>query len=115
MSIAGEIAASLEEFHVNEANLHELINGPEGEIVRDLVSRAIRVEGLAKQNATSRPGPMVRTGRLRGSITWRLGVDLLGPYADIGSNVEYAIYLELGTSNMPAYPFLLPALETGGG
>lgn len=29
----------------------------------------------------------------------------------VGSNVEYAIYQEMGTSNMPAQPFLRPAVR----
>lgn len=78
---------------------------------RDLARRAIQVESAAKVNASGRPGPNVRTGRLRASISWRLGEDYLGLYADIGSNVEYAGYVENGTDRAPAYPFLKPALE----
>lgn len=29
----------------------------------------------------------------------------------VGSNVEYAVYLEFGTSKMPAYPWLRPAVS----
>jgi phage gpG-like protein len=105
--------------------------------MRDLARRAIRVEGAAKRNATGNhapganagaggsgirttragasteglSGPNVITGRLRNSITWRLGEDEHGPYAEVGSAVEYAAYVELGTSRAPAYPFLRPALE----
>lgn len=78
---------------------------------RDLALRAIRVESAAKVNASGRPGPNVRTGRLRASISWRLGEDALGLYADVGSNVEYAGFVELGTDRAPAYPYLRPALE----
>lgn len=78
---------------------------------RDLAQRAIRVETAAKVNASGRPGPRVRTGRLRSSISWRLGQDALGIYADIGSNVEYAGYVEYGTDRAPAFPYLKPALE----
>lgn len=78
---------------------------------RDLAQRAIRVESAAKVNASGRPGPNVRTGRLRSSISWRLGEDALGLYADIGSNVFYAGYVEEGTDRAPSYPFLRPALE----
>jgi phage gpG-like protein len=103
-----EIDAAKSSFRFNSEQLRAQLAVP---IAADLSRRAIRVESAAKQNATGRPGPNVRTGRLRGSITWRLGADLRGPYADIGSNVLYAPYVELGTSRMPAYPFLRPALE----
>lgn len=29
----------------------------------------------------------------------------------VGTNVEYALYLETGTSKMPAYPWFRPAIE----
>ena len=50
----------------------------------------------------------VDTGRLRNSITHQ-------QYSEdtevIGTNVEYAPYVELGTSKMGAKPFLRPAAE----
>lgn len=103
-----EVRAALERFRFNEAEYRHLLRFDVG---KDLVRRAIRVESSAKEHATHRPGPNVQTGRLRGSITWRLGVDATSPYADIGSAVVYAPYVELGTSRAPAYPFLRPALE----
>lgn len=106
-----DVAASIKSFRWEQANLHKLLASPEGAVGRDLVRRALRVETAAKHNATDRPGPRVQTGRLRGSITWRLGSDALGIYADVGSAVLYAPYVELGTSNMPAYPYLRPALS----
>jgi phage gpG-like protein len=47
---------------------------------------------------------------LRSSISWRVDVDALGAYADVGSNVEYAAFVELGTDRMAARPYLRPAL-----
>lgn len=108
--IQAEIAEAMATFRWNQVELDRLLRGPTGAVARDLVRRAFRVEAAAKQNATGRPGPMVRTGRLRGSITWRLGKDWRGLYADVGTAVEYAPYVELGTSNAPPYPFLRPAL-----
>jgi HK97 gp10 family phage protein len=113
-AVRGEISVALERFRFNEAGMRELLQGP---VSRDLVRRAIRVEAQAKRNASQPPpsvagsGPSVRTGRLRGSITWRLGVDAISPYADIGSAVFYAPFVELGTSRMQARPYLRPALE----
>jgi len=105
-----------EEIVFNEGPLHELLNGPQGPVARDLALRAIRVESAAKQNASHPPpsvpgsGPAVRTGRLRSSITWQVFADGEGLYADIGSNVEYAGYVELGTERMAPRPYLRPAL-----
>lgn len=113
-AIQGEIKLAVERFRFNEAGLRELLHN---EVSRDLVRRAIRVEAAAKKNASQPPpsqpgtGPSVRTGRLRGSITWRLGQDAESPYADVGSAVFYAPFVELGTSKMAARPFLRPALE----
>lgn len=97
-------------FRWNEGALRELLESPHGDVARDLAQRAIRIESRAKQNASGRPGPNVQTGRLRSSITWRLGVDSQGLYADIGTNVPYGRYLELGLRNGARYPFLAPAL-----
>ena len=47
----------------------------------------------------------VDTGRLRNSITHVVDAEA----AYVGTNVEYAPYVELGTSRMRARPFLKPA------
>lgn len=100
----------------NDAALTALLAGQGGAVARDLARRAIRVETQAKINASHTPpsvpgsGPAVRTGRLRASITWALGFDSEGQYVDVGSNVEYAAYVELGTDRMGARPYLRPAL-----
>ena len=54
----------------------------------------------------------VDTGRLRASITNVILKIAEGIYQGrIGSNVEYAPYVALGTSKMPAQPYLRPAIE----
>ncbi len=101
----------------NEGALHELLAGPNGAVERDLALRAIRVEAAAKANASHpRPsvpgsGPAVRSGRLRASISWRVLSDGEGVYAEVGSAVEYAAYVELGTERAAPRPYLVPALE----
>lgn len=116
-----EIAQAVASFRFNEAEMIKMLNSPEGPVFRDLERRAIKVQNSAKLHATDRPGPRVRTGRLRGSITHRLGRDAQGPYADIGTAVHYAPFVELGhdvvrggrvVGHAPAYPFLRPALLT---
>jgi HK97 gp10 family phage protein len=76
----------------------------------DLYKRGLRVESQAKQNASGRPGPNVDTGRLRSSILTTMTEDARGPVAVVGAYTSYAIYVEKGTDNAPAYPFLRPAL-----
>ncbi len=86
-----------------------------------IVARAAHiVERQAKKNATGRPGPRVRSGRLRGSITTEI---LSWDKARVGTNVYYAPFVEFGHAQtmawghlmappgwVPAYPFLYPAV-----
>lgn len=113
-----EVKALVNDFRINEAAYRALLVGP---VARDLVRRAIRVEAAAKHRATGPPpskpgeGPGVVTGRLRGSITYRLLADGTGPFVDVGTAVFYAPFLELGTRYMEPRPFLVPALEAARG
>lgn len=112
-------------------NTEEILNALEKAKRRGLVAIGLAAEGHAKR-ATP-----VDTGRLRNSITYALageqthvesykarkgGKDRETYTYDgnapgkkgedavyIGSNVEYAPYVELGTSKMAARPFLKPA------
>jgi HK97 gp10 family phage protein len=52
--------------------------------------------------------PLLETGALRDSITHN--VDSNGKEAAVGTDLDYAKYLEFGTSKMPARPFLGGAL-----
>lgn len=82
----------------NEAALAELLEGEQGAVALDLQRRALNVESQAKLNASGGPpGPNVRTGRLRASITHEVGRDERGLVARIGSNVSYARHVEDGT------------------
>lgn len=89
--------------------------------VSDAIAMALEMIGLTiegdaelelskpKAHADGTIRPNVDTGRLRSSITHR--TDEREKSVAIGTNVEYGIYLELGTVRMPAgYPFLKPAL-----
>src|SRR5699024_3962422 len=61
-------------------------------------------------HTASAPGdaPNIDTGRLVNSLTvTRSG----STSAEVLSNVEYAAYLELGTTKMKARPFMTPAVE----
>lgn len=50
----------------------------------------------------------IRTGRLRNSLSHAVQMNEQAVY--IGSNVEYAGYVELGTSRMKPRPYLKPAV-----
>ena len=66
------------------------------------------VERQAKINVSKSTGhPQVQTGRLRSSIMHEVGQGEVS----IGTNVVYGKYLEFGTSRMPPYPWLFPAVE----
>lgn len=53
----------------------------------------------------------VDTGKLQGSIDGTVRTRGDNIVFLVGSPVEYAAYVELGTSNMSAQPYLRPALE----
>ncbi len=59
-------------------------------------------EGYAKMKCP------VDTGNLRNSITHTVNVEEQAAY--IGTNVEYAAFVEMGTSKMKAQPYLKPAV-----
>lgn len=76
-------------------------------IDRALVA-ALEEIGLVAEGYAKRACP-VDTGRLRNSITHI--VDEGTRHVIIGTNVEYAQYVELGTVHQKAQPFLKPAAE----
>lgn len=86
------------------AELTALLEGPDGPVAKDLTRRALKCQRTAKRLCP------VDTGRLRASIAWRLERDAEGLAAVIGTNTHYAAYIEFGTRNMRAQPYLRPAL-----
>ena len=83
-------------------NSKEVLEAMQQAAVRALETCGLVAEGYAKKLAP------VDTGNLRNSITRT--VDDGEPAAYIGTNVEYALYQELGTIHMKAQPFLKPAV-----
>ena len=78
----------------------EAIEVAVGDAVR---KAAMEVERNAKINCP------VDTGVLRSSI----GAEEITPLLfEVGTNVEYAAFVEFGTSRMAAQPYLEPAAET---
>lgn len=109
----------------NGSALQTLFHDQHGGLARDLARRAIRVQNHAKLNATGRAvagarnpagrGPRVQTGRLRSSIAWGIFNGDVGISARIGTNVSYAMHLELGLRGGRTYPFLADALGAARG
>jgi HK97 gp10 family phage protein len=53
--------------------------------------------------------PLLETGEMRASIQWSTSHD--GLEGHVGSNLDRAVYQELGTSRIPPRPFLAGALH----
>lgn len=102
------------------SNKDEILEALGEQLGQAMIAIGMTAESNAKQEITkavydtpeSKSG-YVRTGRLRNSISY--GVDTSEPAVYIGSNVEYAPYVELGTSKMRARPYLKPAVENYAG
>lgn len=75
------------------------------------IGAALEEIGLLAENYAAKKCP-VDTGNLRGSITYEVDAGDNAVY--IGTNVEYAPYVELGTSRQEAQPFLRPAASEHG-
>ena len=91
---------------VNEDNTDKATEG-----IESAIGAALEEIGLLAENYAAKKCP-VDTGNLRGSITY--GVDTADNAVYIGTNVEYAPYVELGTSRQKAQPFLRPAASEHG-
>jgi len=73
--------------------------------LEDAKERALEMIGLQVEGYAQLLAP-VDTGRLRNSITHVVN----GDSVVIGTNVEYAVYQEFGTSKTEAHPYLKPAV-----
>ena len=87
------------------------------ELERVLIRSALRMERDAKINATS--DPVVRTGRLRSSITGLVDAPLGSPRVVLraggstsGSDVDYAEFVEFGTRYIKPRLFLGRAVNS---
>lgn len=61
---------------------------------------------IAKQRAPRDSGEMAE------SIRAEHGQDQMGPYSDVTVDPFYATFVEFGTSQMPARPFMRPAVAS---
>ena len=79
------------------------------EALEQAKQRGLEAIGLAAEGHAKKSAP-VDTGRLRNSIAHAVK----GDAAYIGTNVEYAPYVELGTSRQAPKPYLRPAATQHG-
>lgn len=91
---------------VRQDNTGQAIDG-----IDSAIGVALEKIGLLAENYAEEKCP-VDTGNLRGSITHEVDAGDNAVY--IGTNVEYAPYVELGTSRQKAQPFLRPAASGHG-
>lgn len=91
---------------VTQDNTEQVIDG-----IDSAIGVALEKIGLLAENYAARKCP-VDTGNLQGSITHEVDAGDNAVY--IGTNVEYAPHVELGTSRQKAQPFLMPAASEHG-
>lgn len=96
--LASDVSGLLE---IREDNAQRIADAIDHALARALEEVGLVAEGYAKKACP------VDTGRLRNSITHQVRPSEKSVY--IGTNVEYAPYVELGTSRMEPQPFLRPA------
>lgn len=82
-------------------NLSELNTQIEAGVQKAKLRAAFEIEREAVSEV------QVDSGRLKNSIMTREDGDIV----EVGSDVEYAQYVEFGTSKMAAHPYLQPAVE----
>lgn len=96
-----------------EAFLRELTGSSEKALnaaCEELTKTAYDIEKTAKQNIKT--NKTVDTGRLLGSVKTKTKKSNGSVEAEVGTNVEYANYIEYGTRKMGAKPFLNPAFDS---
>lgn len=91
---------------VTQDNTGQVVDG-----IGSAIGVALEEIGLLAENYAAKKCP-VDTGNLRASITHEVDDGDNAVY--IGTNVEYARYVELGTSRQKAQPFLRPAATEHG-
>lgn len=91
------------DFKIDQNNVDQALSELEQKEARALEAIGLKAEGYAKALCP------VDTGNLRNSITHQVSLSEDGVY--IGTNVEYAPYVELGTVKKKERPFIRPAVE----
>lgn len=92
------------EVHITD-HIHEVLDAFNKQKITALNAVGMQAVNHAKRNIVRQKA--VDTGNLLNSITH--AVDSSDDSVYIGTNVEYAPFVELGTYKMPARPYLKPA------
>lgn len=100
---SADLAGVLE---IRENNAEQVAAALNSAIARALTMIGQQAEGNAKLICPT------DTGRLKNSITNQIDMDENAVY--IGTNVEYAPYVELGTMRQDPHPYLKPAASEHG-
>lgn len=76
-------------------------------------SGRIYSKGKGKIHIASRPDepPAIDTGNLRASIQSKVQVRGINVIGEVGSDMPYSLYLELGTRTMAKRPYLMPMVR----
>ena len=99
----------MDKVSINHEAIYKMMHDQRGPVARDMKRRGRNVKALAKVKVP------VDTGALKKSITSRMLEDNHSIYVEIGSELDYAVYVELGTRyNNGGQPFLRPALKAAG-
>lgn len=85
-----------------DARLSQMSRAMQGQAV----AAALRAGGLIIEKAAKTKAPVL-TGTLRRSIH----TEATAEEARIGTNVEYALFVEMGTARRQAKPYLRPAFD----
>ena len=78
--------------------------------VLDALEKATKQTALAAQ-ADARDNAPVDTGNLKQSISTEHERSAEAATSTVYTNVEYGLYQEMGTVNMAAHPYMMPALN----
>ncbi len=92
------------EFHLETDNTELIKNSCREQRARALEAIGQKAEGYAKGLCP------VDTGRLRNSITHDCDSHSGQNTVSVGTNVEYAVYVEMGTRRMVARPYIQPSI-----
>lgn len=111
---SGEAIRALDD--AQENRLLEAVTEWHAGVVEDMLTgtrsgREYRIPGSSRTYRASRPGeaPATVTGRLRSSFQFRVREDGGKKVGEVGSPLDYALYLEKGTKRMAPRPHLVPA------
>lgn len=95
----------MSEFYIKTDLSDEVLVAKNEAVKKAMKAISMKAEGYAKKSLTD--SGAVDTGRLRGSVTGEYD----GNGVQVGTNVEYATYVELGTYKMKARPYIKPSIE----